>query len=139
MRRLCFEVVLLGMAAAAHAAQPGNAVVAPGFNLLEVQTVQFDADGLPRISRYRFSATIVPIHAIDTTPFGSAFSSTYRLAPAAEGQKEVAWASNSDLIRFLGGDRTMLSPRLRIESAGQRLEIVPRRHSVWIQWRQELR
>jgi hypothetical protein len=75
---------------------------------------------------------------VDAVPFGLEFSNASRLTSAAERQKEIAWATNSNLTRFLGGDRASLSPRLRIEGAGQRLEILPRRHSVWIQWRKTL-
>jgi hypothetical protein len=139
MCRLVLGLALLGMASAAYAAEPGNGVViVPSLDLLTVQTVQFDAGGPARISRYRFTASVVPIHPADTAPFGLQFSNSRRLTPAAEGQKEIAWATNSSLVRFFGSDRAALSPRLRVESGGQRLEIVPRRHSVWIQWRKEL-
>jgi hypothetical protein len=131
MRRVGFELVLLGMAAAAHAAEPVNGVVVRSLDhLLTVQAVQFDANGSPRISRYRFTASIVPIHAEDAAPFGFGFSNASRLTPASGRQKEIGWTTNSELSRFLGSDRASLSPRLRIESAGERIEIVPRRHSV---------
>ena len=138
IRRLGFELVLMGMAAATPAAEPENSVAAGGLDLLTVQTAQFDAHGLARAPHYRFTASIVPIHASDAVPFGLEFSNASRLTSAAERQKEIAWATNSNLTRFLGGDRASFSPRLRLESTGQRLEILPRRHSVWIQWRKTL-
>jgi hypothetical protein len=138
MRRLGFGLMLLWLPVAAQAAQPEISVFSTNLDLFTVQTVQFDANGLARTSRYRFTASIVPIHSGDTAPFGFGFSNTSHLTPAVEGQKEIAWATNPEWTRCLGGDRTSWSPRLRIESRGQRFEIIPRRHSVWIQWRKEL-
>lgn len=139
MRHLSFGVLLLGTAAATQSAEPeyGNAV--PSLDLVTVRSVSLDTDGLARASRFRFTASIVPIHSVDTKPFGFGYSNASHLTPANESQRETVWAANSEWTRFLGNDRTSWSPRLRIESAGQRLEIVPRRHSVWIQWRKTLR
>jgi hypothetical protein len=138
MRRLGFGLVLLGMAVTAQAAQPESIVFVPKLDLLTVQPVQFDADGLARTPRYRFTASIELIHPADAAPFGLGFNSTSRLTPAVEPQKETAWAPDANWTRFFDSDRTSLSPRLRYESKGQQLEVRPRVHSVWIQWRKEL-
>ena len=138
MRRLVFGLVLMGMVVAAQAAQPESGVFAPQLDLLTVQPAQFDADRLVRASHYRFTASIVLIHPADAAPFGLGFNSTSRLAPAAEPQKETAWATNGDWTRFFDSDRSSLSPRLRFESKGQQFEIRPRTHSVWVQWKKDL-
>jgi hypothetical protein len=139
MRRVGLVVALLGMAVAAHAAEPENGIVVRSLDLLTVQSVQFDANGLARLSRYRFAASIVPIHLDDAVPFGFGFSNASYLTAASGRQKNIGWTANSEWSRLLGSDRASLSPRLRIDSAGQRIEIVPRRHSVWLQWRKVLR
>ena len=139
MRRLGFELVLLGVAATAHAAPLDSDFLVPKLDLLTVQTVHVDANGLARTSRYRFTASIVADQQVDIAPYGFGFSNTSHLTLAGAGQKEIAWTTNGTWSRFLGSDRASWSPRLRLESTGQRLEIIPRRHSVWIQWRKELR
>lgn len=134
MRCLGVKLALLGMAVAAHAAEPRNSAFFRNPDLPSVQIVQFDSDGLVRAAPYRLTLSIVPIASSDTAPFGPRFGSTSRLPAAIERQKEIAWAENSNLTKILGSDGTSLSPRLRLESNGQRLEIRPRRHSLAIAW-----
>jgi hypothetical protein len=81
---------------------------------------------------------MVLIHPADTVPFELGFSRVSGLPPAVEPSKEIPWTPNANWTRFFDSDRTSLSPRLRLESKGQQLEIRPRSHSVWIQWRKDL-
>jgi len=133
MRYLGFGLLLLGMAVATQAAEPGNALSPGHLDLLTVQPQQFDADGLARARPYRLTLSLVPVRPDDSTSFGPGFSYPSRLSPVVETQKEVAWATRSNST-FLDGARAAWLPLLRLETKGERLEIKPRRHSLSIQW-----
>lgn len=138
MRLLGLGFILLVIAAATHAAQPEESVVGLKLDLITVQAAELDVDRLPRTTHYRFTASIVSIQSADTAHFGLGFNSASPLIKGAEQKKDVTWATSANWERFLGSDRTSFSPRLRLESKGQQLEIRLRRHSVWIQWRKDL-
>jgi hypothetical protein len=137
-RRLGIALVLLGLAAATHAAPPGDGIFLPSLDLLAVQPMQFDAAGLARATPYRFTAGIVPIPVTGNAPSGVVFGNTSRASSTLSPHEETSWTANAGWTQFIGGDRTSWSPLLRVESKAERLELVPRRHSVWIQWRRSL-
>lgn len=83
---------------------------------------------------YRFSAgvvlTTVPDVSLNRFVTGGA-------APGismAEPKRDAAWAARSEWQMISGGDRPSLSALLRFGSPVQRLEIRPRRHSIWIHY-----
>jgi hypothetical protein len=135
MCRLSFGLILLGIVEMAYAAQTENIVFFHNLDLLTVQTVQFDLGVPASVSHYRFTASIALTPTADTAPYGFWFSRTSRLTSAVELQKEIIWATNSNWMRFFDSDRKTLAPLLRFESNGQQIEIRPRSHSLWLQWR----
>lgn len=134
MRCPGFEILLLGMAVAAHAAEPVNSSFFRNSDLPTVDIVQFEANGLARTALYRLTLSIVPIRSVDTGSFGSELGSTPRLTTVTERQKEIAWAPNANWTKFVGGDGSSWSPSMRLETKGERLDIRPRRHSLSIIW-----
>lgn len=136
MCRLGLGLLLLVMAVATNATELEDSVFFRHPDLLTVQIVQLDTDGLVRAKPYRLSLSIVPIHSADNMPIGSGSSNLSRLHPVVE--QPVAWATTDNLSRFFDRDHASSSPLLRLESKGQRLEIRPRRHSVSIQWTKTL-
>jgi hypothetical protein len=124
------------MAAAVHAGPAEEALFVPDLDLFTTPTVQFDVHGLTRATHYRLTGGIVPVNANDA-PFGLGLNGASRALPAVERHKDIAWTSTSNTGLF-NSDRTSLAVQLRLESKGERLELIPRRHSVWILWRKEL-
>jgi len=134
MRCPGFEILLMGMAVAAHAAAPENSSFFSTPDLPTVDIVQFEANGPARTALYRLTLSIVPTRSVDTGPFGSELGSTPRLTPVIERPKEIAWAASANRMKFGGSDGSSWSPSMRFESKGERLEIRPRRHSLSINW-----
>ena len=135
MRCPGFELLLLGMAVVANAAEPQNRTFFQNPELPTLQIVQFDSAGRERATPYRFILSVVPIPAEDPSSFGPGVGSTSRLPAVIERQKEIAWAVNTNRTGVFASDRASLLPLLRLESKEERLEIRPRRHSLSIEWR----
>lgn len=136
MRRLCFGLVLFGLTAVVtHAALSEEGIFVSRFDLLTIQPVHADT---ARPVPYRFSASVVLTNAPDNVPGGLEFGSISRLPPATEPKKETVWATNARWQLISGGEHVSLSPLLRFAWKGERLEIKPRRHSVWVEWRKAL-
>lgn len=132
MLRMCFGLVFVGLAVAAHTAQSEESSFAPDLDILTVQPVRSDTDSL---LPYRLNMNIALTRSADTTPAGSGFSNAPRLHLIAEPKKETAWSTDARWKTTPDSDRISLSPLLRFDSKGERIEIKPRRHSVWVGWR----
>ena len=133
--RLGLGLFLVGLTVATHAAQPEQDLFAPHLDLLKIQPVHADTDGLPRLAHYRFSASVVLTHAADVGPPNYSSNSLVLANAASEPQPEAVWARSGGWQLISGGDRPSLSPLLRIESKDEKLEVTPRRHSLRIEWR----
>ena len=131
MLRACFGLIFVGLAVAAHTAQSEESPFAPDLDILTIQPVRANGDLLP----YRFNASITLTRSADAAPASSGFGNTPRLHAVAEPGKETVWSTNSRWQVTPGSDRASLSPALRFESKEERVEIKPRRHSIWIGWR----
>lgn len=132
MLRICFGLVFVVLAVAAHTAQSEESPFAPDLDILTVQPVRANGD---RLFPYRFNASITLTRSEDAAPAGSGSDNTPRLHIVAAPQKEVVWSTNSRWQVTPDSDRISLSPVLRFESKGERLEIKPRRNSIWVGWR----
>lgn len=129
--RMCFGLVFVGLAVATHTAWSEESPFAPDLDVLTIQPVRAKGDLLP----YRFNTSITLTHPTDITPAGSGFGNTPRLHIVVEPKKEVAWSVNSHWQVTQGSDRISLSPVLRFESKDERIEVKPRRNSIWVGWR----
>jgi len=134
MLRMCFGLVFVGLAVAAHTAQSEESSFASDLEILTIQPVRSDAVW-PH--PYRISMNIALTRSADTTPIGSGLSYTPRLHPVANPKKETTWPTNARWQIARNSDRISLSPLLRFESEGERIEIKPRRHSFQVVWRKE--
>lgn len=130
--RICFGLVFAGLAVAAHTAQSEESSFAPDLDILTIQPVRSDADSL---LPYRLNMNIALTRSADTAPVGSGFNNAPRLHLIAEPIKEAVWPTAARWQVTPDSDRISLSPLLRFESKGERFEIKPRRHSVWVGWR----
>lgn len=127
--RMCFGLVFVGLAVAAHTAWSEESSFAPDLDILTIQPVRANGDLLP----YRFNASITLARLADVA--GSELGNTPRLHIVAAPQKEIIWSTNSRWQVTPDSDRVSLSPVLRFESKGERVEIKPRRNSIWVGWR----
>lgn len=134
MLRMCFGLVFVGLAVAAHTAQSEESSLASDLEILTIQPVRLDADWL---RPYRISMNIALARSMDSAPIGSGLSHTPRLHPVANPKEETAWPTNVRWQIAHDSDRISLSPLLRFESAGERIEVKPRRHSFQVVWRKE--
>lgn len=129
--RMCFGLVFVGLAVATHTAQSEEISFAPDLNILTIQPVRSVADWLlPQ----RLNVSVVLTRS-DDTAVGSEFSNMPRLHRVNDLKKETSWSTNARWQVTPDSDRVSLSPVLRFESKGERLEIKPQRHSVQITWR----
>lgn len=132
MLRICVGLIFVGLAVAAHTAQSEESPFAPDLDILTIQPVRANND---RLLPYQFNASITLTRSEDIVPAGSGFGNTPRLHIIAEPKKEAIWSVNSRWQVTPDSDRISLSPVLRFESKGERLEIKPRRNSIWVGWR----
>jgi hypothetical protein len=131
--RICFGLVLAGLAIAAHKAQSEEGSFIPDLEILTIQPVRSDTDWL---IPYRLNANLSLNRAADVASIDAGHGNTPRLhLVVAEPKKETTWSTNSRWKFTAGNGRTSLSPSLRFESKGEILEIKPRRHSFWVVWR----
>ncbi len=135
MFRMCFGLIFVGMAIAAHTAQSEEVSVARDLKVLTIRQAYSGADWL---FPYQINTDMVLAHAENTTHVGSKFSHTLRLGIVAEPKKETVWATNARWQIATDSDRVLLSPLLRFESQEGQLEIKPRRHSIWAVWRKAI-
>ncbi len=124
MLRLSFELALLGLVAAAQAAQPDEDFFSPQLNLLTTKFINSSADFLPP---YQFGAGAVLTRSSDTATIGSGFGSTSQLPPIAKPQQEIVWHHAYD------GDSISLPHLLRANFKVGSLNIALRRHSVLVE------
>jgi len=132
MLRMCFGLVFVGLAVAAHTAQSEESRFAPDLDILTIHLANSDADSL---LHYRLNANVALTRSAETAPIGSGFSNAPQLRLIAEPKKETVWPIHTHWQVTSDSDRASLSPLLRFESKGDRIEIKPRRHSVWVGWR----
>lgn len=134
MLRIYLGLVLVGLAVVVQTAKSEEGYFAPDLDILSIQTVRSD-DGW--LFPYRFNTSGVLALSEKTAHVGSGFGNTPQLHLVVEPKREALWptdtrwriASDSD------HDRVSLSPLLRFESKGERIEIKPRRNSIWVVWR----
>jgi len=138
MRRLSSALMLLGMAAMAHAVVPENGLVLNEFDFPSIQIVQFNLSRAIRSQSYLLSLSIVPIVPMRAAgiiaPYGTGLGNAYQVPVTAVSGKEVAWTSNNHWTHFIDSKATSPTPILRLETKGERIEIRPRRSSISIQW-----
>lgn len=132
MLRMCFGLVFVGLAVVAHTAQSEEGSFAPDLDILTIQPVRSVADWL---LPDRLNTNVALTRSADTASVWSGFSNTPRLHLVAEPKKEAVWSTDARWQVTPDSDRVSLSTLLRFESKGERIEIRPRRHSVWFVWR----
>lgn len=132
MLRMCFGLLFAGMAVAAHTAQSAEGSFARDLDILTIRPVPERSGWL---FPYRIKTDIVLARSENITPVKSGFSDTLRLGLVAEPKEEATWSTNASWQIAPGSDRASLSPVLRMESKGSRIEVKPRRHSIWVIWR----
>jgi len=134
MLRMCFWLMSIGLAVMANKAQSEEGSFATDLDILSIQPVRSGAGAL---FPYRFKTDVVLARTDNFTPAGSGLSNTLRLRLVAKPKEEVVWPANSRW-QISNSDRASLSPVLHFESKGERIEIKPRHHSIWVVWRKAL-
>lgn len=130
--RMCFGLMFVGMAVAAHTARSEEGFFARDLDILTIQRAPSGADWL---FPYQVRTDIVLARSGNIVPVGYGFSNALRLGLVAEPKEETAWSTNARWQIAPSSDRTSLSPILHLESKGDRLEIKPRRNSISVVWR----
>ncbi len=130
--RMCFGLVFVGLAIAAQTAQSAENSFARDMSILTIQPVHSGAD---RPFPYQLNVSVVLIRSADTAPVGAGFGNTPRLHLVTEPKKDAVRPIDARWQATPDSDRISLSPLLRFESEGERIEIKPRRHSIWVGWR----
>lgn len=131
MLRMCFGLVFVGLSVAAHTAQSEESSLTPNVDILTIQPMRSGAD---RLFPYRLNMNIALTSSANAAPVGSVSSNTPQLHIVAEQKKEALWSTSSRWQITPDNERISLSPVLRFESKENRVEIKPRRHSVWVGW-----
>jgi hypothetical protein len=121
---LGFGLALVGLVAAAQAAQPDEDFLAPKLNLLTTKFINSSADFQ---YAYQFGAGAALNRSPDTATIGSEFGSASRLPPIAKLQQETFWHHTYD------GDSISLPHLLRVDFKVEPLNIALRTHSVLVE------
>jgi len=133
MFRLGLGFVLVGLVAAAPAAEAEEDVFVLKLDLL---TTQFVHSGIDLLPPYQFSASDVLIRPPDTAPIELGFGSTSNLSFVANPQPETARAINAHWQQTYDGDLVSLPRLLRFEFKGEQANITFRPRSVSIAGKQ---
>ena len=134
MLRMCFWLMSIGLAVTANKAQSEESSFAPDQDMPAVYPAYSGTDWL---YPYRPKADVVLARVENTAAPGPEFSIALRPHLASRQKEQAAWSTNSRW-QFSNGDRTSFSPVLRFDSDGKRIEIKPRRDSIWVVWRKAL-
>ena len=127
---MCYGLVFVGLAVAAHTAQSEENFFAPDLDILSVQLAHSDASWrLP----YRINTNVVLARPADTSPTGSGFSNTPRFQLIAEPKKEAIWPINANRQQTYDSGRILLPRLLSVEFKGERANITFRPRSVSIE------
>ena len=122
--------VFVSLAVAAHTAQSEEGSFALKKDILSIKPVSSDTHWQPS---YRLNTNVALTRSEDSAPAGSGFSNTPRLFLVAEPKKEAVWSTNARRQITPDSGCSSLSPILLcFESKQERLEIKPRRDSVWV-------
>jgi hypothetical protein len=135
MLRMCFGLMLIGLAVAAHTVWAREGSFASDLDILAIQPVRSNAGGL---YSYQLNAEVVLAHSQGVAPAGSMFSNMPQLHIVAEPKQEAVWPISARWHITPESERFSLSPVLRFESKGERIEIKPRLNSIWFVWQKAL-
>ena len=138
MRHIAFMAGPLGLAALSCWAQSPPDLSAPTFDILHFQTVQKEGRRPNRQLGSGFAASVILLNTPDVPVNAQVFVAASG-NDRADQRKDKDWASSDAWRLVTNGDRPSLAPRLRMEMQGGKLEVTPRRHSVWVEWKTTLR
>lgn len=113
----------------AHAAQYEEDLFVPDLDMLTTKPAYSDTDWLFSQSPNE-NFTLNP--SGDTASNNSGLNNTLRLNFAAKPKKGLVWLTKESWQ--IASDGALLSPILRFESKEERLDIKPRRRSIWFGW-----
>ncbi|OGS99893.1 MAG: hypothetical protein A3F73_11320 [Gallionellales bacterium RIFCSPLOWO2_12_FULL_59_22] len=131
---MCFWLMMVLLAVAANKAQSEEGSFASDPAISAIQPVNSGADWL---YPYRSKTDNVVGRTGSTAVFESGLGNTLQPHLAANLEEESVWSANSPW-QISNSERSASSPVLRFESKGKRIEIKPRRHSIWVLWRKAL-
>ncbi len=129
---LFFGFIFASLAVASHTAQSEEVYWPPA---MEVATIQSAISNTDAQHVYRLSAGIAFNRPEIASPFGSEPGNPQGRSNVIDPQKNTAWTANPTWQFSPGGGSVFLSSLLRFESKTDRIEIKPKRHSVWFEWR----
>lgn len=135
MLRMCIGLMLFGLTVAAHTAWAKEGSFASNLDIFAIQSVRSYADGL---LPYRLNTEIVLARQEGYASGRSMFSNAPQLHIVAEPKQEAVWPISSRWHITPENERFSLSPVLRFESKGERIEIKPRLNSIWFIWKKAL-
>jgi hypothetical protein len=132
---ICFGVIFVVLAFAAHTAQSKEGLFAPKTDLLTIKLVNTDIKWQPS---YRLNTNVALNPSEDSIPSRLGFSFTPRMFLIAEPKKEADWSINIRKQIPSGSDCSTLSSLICFDSKEERPEIKPQRDSFWVVWRKAL-
>ncbi len=115
MLRMCFGLVIAGLAVASNTALSEEGFFAPDLAILKIQPVRTDSDWL---LPYQFSASVVLNHLPSTTPNGFGAGDISQLS-VTKPQQETIRATNSHWHQTYDDDHVSLLRLLSIEFKGK--------------------
>ncbi|MGA9666556.1 MAG: hypothetical protein WBQ69_08940 [Gallionella sp.] len=128
-------LLLFGLSAAAHAAQPGTDSYSTNSDLLTIQLEHYD---IMRLAAYQFGSKVGVAETADTAdnvvPGASRFGATTGLPSFIKLLKMPSWVASIGWHMTADSDRASLSPNLRVESKENLFVIKPTNHSVSMVW-----
>jgi len=133
--RMCCGWIFVGLAVAVHAAWSEEYSFVRDLDILMIQPVRSEAGGL---FPYRINTSIVLTGPENNAPAGSVFSNAPQLHILVESKQEGIFSAYERWKMTSDSDRVSFLPILRLESKGEWIEIKPRRHSIWVEWRKAL-
>lgn len=132
MLRMCSGVIFVGLVVVAHKAQSEEDFFARDLDILTIQPV---FSGTDLVFPNWIKTDSVLSRSGNIAPVESGLINTLRLGLVAETKANTTWSANANWQIAPSSNRASLSPILRFESKEGRIEIKPRRHSIWVVWR----
>lgn len=138
MNRLALGLVFLVWSLASLATEAEQDAYGPKLDLLIINLPAAHSENSRRRSDlYKFSASVVLVRMPDDSQNGFVASGNPLGLARLEPRRGVAGNEHSGPQAISGGDRPYLSPLLSIGSQGQRVNLRLRRHSLFLQYRQD--
>lgn len=138
MLSLALGLFFLALTGAVSAAEPERADYALKLDLFSIEAGHVPGESANRKRpSYRFSAGVVLNDGRDVPASALGLGNATLGNSMGESKTSAIWATRSGWQMTPGGDRLSLSPLLRFGSQEHRIDVKPRRRSLFIQYRHD--